>query len=324
MRFTLRGLVVGYLSALSADHAAAGAAALIDEYERYMPDNAQSQRIRLHLMHGDLHAATAARRRFELLSVRLGSMSDARLFDLHAQLTLYTLSDDSTGLRRTLLALREVASTRAGWQPRAILAEAQLLRCQGHVAEGLRTCEALLRELPALCLDYGQAAASHVELLNAAQRWSDAVSCGEAYLEGLQRAGAPEYRVELMLCQALSAQGDHTRAEALFEHAREQLEGRSVTGVLTGVTYEIGARLALQRGDVSLARARLVRCADRLWTGKHPALLARYHALSRQAEQAARVSWAPAALPVAPRAQLPLTGEATATTQVNPDRGDER
>jgi hypothetical protein len=296
MRFTLRGLVLGYLSALSADHASAGAETLIDAYARFTPDHAEGQRTRLCLMRGDLNAAANSRRRFELLSVRLGSMSDARLFDLAAQVTLYALCDDSTGLRRTLQVLQHVARTRSGWRPRSILAEAQLLRCQGNVPEGLRLIESLMAELPHACLDYGHAAATHLELLNAAQRWREAAGCGRAYVQQLERAQSPEYRVELALCQACAAVGEHEEAQKYFEHARAQLEAREVTGVLSGVTHEIGARIALRSGDQARARALLVRCEKEFRFGKHPALAARFHALQRDLALITRAGVLPAAI----------------------------
>jgi hypothetical protein len=315
LRHTLLGLVLGFLSALYADHAVVGADALIDEYERYMPDNAASQRTRLHLMRGDLTAAAAARRRFELLSTGLGSMNDARLFDLPAQLIVYSLCDDSAGLRRTQLALQEVASARSGWQARAKLARAQLLRCQGHVRDGLAEIEQLMAAIADDSSELALATATHLELLNAAERWDDAIRCGQAYLERLRALYVPEYRLELALAQAYAATGAHERAETYLQGALDTLEQRNVTGVLRGVAYEIAARIALARGEEQLAMKRLARCDAHFRVGKHPALTARYKALRRAASHAARAASGPGSDEMVSQSSLASsTDERTQTT----------
>jgi hypothetical protein len=68
--------------------------------------------------------------------------------------------------------------------------------------------------------------------------------------------------LQLASCQDCAAIGEHDAAEHHFERALAQLESRNVTGVLIGVAYEIGARVALARADLPLIRLRLARCDE--------------------------------------------------------------
>jgi hypothetical protein len=156
------------------------------------------------------------------------------------------------------------------------------------VSEGLAEIEQLIAAIADDSGDLALAAATHLELLNAAGRWADAISCGRTYLQRLRAAQVPEYRVELELAQACAATADHVQAEAYLQSARGPLEQRNVTGVLRGVAYEIGARIALARGDEPLAMKRLTRCDAHFRIGKHPALTARYKALKRAVHRVAR------------------------------------
>ncbi|MEY4577893.1 MAG: hypothetical protein RL701_2596, partial [Pseudomonadota bacterium] len=282
----LSGVALAYLSGLHADYGVVDAERVIAAYERYMPDHAESHRARFHMARGDISAAAAARRRFETLSVRMGTMNDARITALPAQLSFYALCDDSIGLRDTHVALQEVSKTRPGWHARAELARAHLLRCQGRAAEGLTVIERSLAQQQPNSVDWSHAAAAHVQLLNAAQHWQAAADSGMYYREQARAACVPEFRIELGLARACVELGQHSAAESYYANASRQLEGRRATGVLMGVVYELGAYLALRRNDAASFETRLAACAQEFHHGRHPALTARYNALQRNAASA--------------------------------------
>jgi hypothetical protein len=285
--------VSGYLCALVAEHGVAAALPMIDELAREMPHIAESLRSRYYLAHGDLTAATKARRRFEVLSVRTSSESDSRATDLTVHLGLYALCNDIIGLRRTHQALEALSKTRPGWRARTRMAHAQLLRCRGSYQAGLEVIEQLLDTLGPAHPDWQPSAALHLELLLAVGKSAQARELGRAYMARARAAQLPDYRIALALAQASAEQREHEAAEQYFGDALTQLEQRNASGVLVGCCYEIGARLALARGDRMLFQQRSERCARHFALGRHPGLTARYNALRRDATDIVRRTNAP-------------------------------
>jgi len=282
----LSGVVLAHLSALHADHGARDFHGWSEKHARFVPDHAESLYIRWHLAQGDIDTAAAARRRYEVLSVRMGSMSDALIMGLPNQLTFYALCDDSIGLRRTHAALQEVAKTRPGWQTRVELAHAHLLRCRGLASQALPRLAELMKNLDPCSIETSHAAATHLELLNAAQQWDAAAGLGRDYLSQARAGQQCEFRIALAMATACVELGRHAQAEELYAHAREQLEARDITGVLSGLAHQIGATIALARGDAGGFSERLETCGGHYRSGKHPALIARYNALRRSSLKA--------------------------------------
>jgi hypothetical protein len=280
-RMLLDRVVSGYVCELNADFGTNTALALIDEYAVQMPDLAASHRTRYCLAQGNLSAAAEARRRFEVLSVRTGALANARIIELPAHLTVYTLCGDVIGLRRTHRMLQEVARTRPGWQTRVDFAQAQLLRWRGELDAGLSRLEALLGQTPPPHPDWQLAAASKLGMMIVAKRSKEAVGLGSDYLARARDANLPDYLLRCMLAQACLDIEDGAQAEQHFGRAVEQLEQRGAQGVLPGCAYEVGARIAGARGDADLFQTRADICGMHFRLGKHPALTARYNALRR-------------------------------------------
>ena len=282
-RAALEGIVLGYLCGLEADHATATAPGLIDEYARHRPNSAESQRARYYLALGDLAAEKIARRRFEVLSVEAGALSDARVIELPRRLQLYALSDDVMGLRQTNLAIREVVRSRPRWNVRATLAHAHLLRCRGGADEALSLIERALPEADREQGDFLELITTHVQLLGVLGRFVEMRQVGQAALDEARSRSRPTYALELQLALAHAQLGDHIAAQALFERAEAALVARGCAGITLGRCYEVGARIALAAGDAPAFMARYACCAERYRAGKIPALGERVTALRRSA-----------------------------------------
>jgi hypothetical protein len=285
-KLSLERVALGYLCALEVDHCTDAALQYVDEYAPVMPNLAESHRARYHLACANLPAEQAARRRFEVLSVQANSLSDARIIELPPRLLLYALTDDVMGLRRTLDAIREVAATRPRWEPRALLAQAHLLRCRGAFSEGLAVIECCLAKVDPEQGDWMPSVAAHLELLLALGRFAAVRELGEVYLLQARVQRVPYYAIQLLLAWAHAALGDGGAAEQLLEESQTALAARGCSGVVLGRSFEIGARIAVLRRDQAAFAERAERCAQLYRIEQHPSLAARYTALRRAASSA--------------------------------------
>jgi hypothetical protein len=293
-RMVLERVTLGYLCELNATFATEDAPRLIAEYAQLMPDIAASHGTRLCLAKGDLVGAAEARRRFEVMSVRTGGLANARIIELPVHLSVYALCGDIIGLRRTLRVLQDVAKKRPGFQARAELAQAQLLRWRGALSESLVLIESLLARLEPPHTDWQLAAVTQLDLLVAQNRSDEAVARGEDFLARAHANQLPTHLLAAAVAHACLAAGDHDRAEQHFTDAISQLEERGAQGVLPGCSYEIGARIALARGDAASFQERADACERHFRLGKHPALTARCNALRRGSRQGRHADMNPA------------------------------
>ncbi|HKP62560.1 MAG TPA: protein kinase [Polyangiales bacterium] len=279
----LTRVTAGSLCGLNAEHATADALRWIELCEPLMADAAESHRAHYYLAHGDLAAAEAARRRFEVLSAQAGSLADMRLLGLPSYLEVYALSDDLMGLRRTQHALQQATLARPRWRCRAELARAHVLHRQGASDRALATIERSLQRIASEGTEWEPSAAMQLELLNAAERHADSLQLGEAYLARAGAESIPDARLRLALARSHAELGHAEAAEAQLATAREALERRGAGGVVMIQLHEIGARLALCRRDRARFNERLGAWARALQTGTFPGLFARHSALLRDA-----------------------------------------
>jgi tetratricopeptide (TPR) repeat protein len=284
-RFTLENVLLGYLCAYECEHATEAALNFADAYAPAMPNLAESHRSRYYLSFGDLSAASAARRRFELLSVQANGLLEARLTQLPSHLTLYALSDDILGLERTVAAIEKVVQTRPGWRARLLLGRGHLLRSRGEIDAALRLIESALDEVSHVDPAWPQLAALQLDLLNRAHRPSDVIRRGPGCLEHAAKHDFPTALLELALAEAHAEEGEHDDAERHFNVARVALASRGARGLPLGHCYEVGARIALKRGARDTFSERMKACAMLYRCGHNPALSARYDALVRDASR---------------------------------------
>jgi serine/threonine-protein kinase len=274
---------LGYLGAIKAEHGCADAPSHLDEYAQLNPHNAESLRARYYLAIGHPQLAAAARKNCELLSIQSNSMPETRKTELAAYLAIYALSDDLLRLRQIHDAIQDVAKTRPGWTFRASLARAHMLRCRGKHDEGLGLIREPLRLLARDHSDFVGGAAAHVELLNGARHFDEAVRTGEQYLTEAKEHAAPLFRIELALARAHGELGHAERADVHWVSALNALETRGAAGILIGRAHEVGARLAICRRDSIRFAERSKACATYYAVHQNPPLAAVYARLLRDA-----------------------------------------
>jgi hypothetical protein len=291
----LRVSTLGYLCALETEHATPKTLLHLDQYAQYMPHNAQSMRARYYLACGDVASSIAARKESELLSLQSNSLPETRNTETASYLGMYSLSDDLLGLRRVCAELTELAATRQGWRFRLTLAQCQILRCQNRCEEALSIAEASLSRVPTLHIDFVAAAATHLELLLATERFEAARHAALQYLERAREGGAPSFRIELALAQACAELGSHSAAHAYYASAMRALESRQVHGLLLGRAIEMGARIALRQGDAKTFRERADLAVHAYALKQNPSLAPRFATLMRDAARAGLIIVAEAA-----------------------------
>jgi hypothetical protein len=288
-RIALRVSTLGYLCALETEHASPTTLLHLDQYAQYMPHNAQSMRARYYLAGGDLARSVAARKECELLSLQSNSLPETRNTETTSYLGMYSLSDDLLGLRRVCAELTEVAAARSGWRFRLTIAQCQILRCQDRCEDALSIAEEALAQVPTLHIDFVAAAATHLELLSATDRFEAARHAALQYLERAREGGAPSFRIELALALACAELGDHAAADSYYAGAMRALESRQVHGLLLGRALEMGARVALRRGDSKQFAERAEQAAHAYALKQNPSLAPRFAKLMRDAARAGLV-----------------------------------
>jgi len=288
-RIALRVASLGYLCTLETEHASPKALLHLDQYAQYMPHNAQSMRARYYLACGDLAHSVAARKECELLSLQSNSLPETRNTETTSYLGMYCLSDDLLSLRHVCAELTEVAAARPGWRFRLTIAQCQILRCQNRCEDALAIAEASLARVPTLHIDFVAAAATHLELLIATERLEAARHAALQYLQRAREGGAPSFRIELALAQTCAELGDHAAADSYYTSAMRGLESRQVHGLLLGRALEVGARVALRRGDAKMFTERAELAAHEYALKQTPSLAPRFAKLMRDAARAGLV-----------------------------------
>jgi hypothetical protein len=286
----LRVSTLGYLCALETEHASPKTLQHLDQYAQFMPHNAQSLRARYHLARGDLLSSAAARKESELLSLQSNSMLETRNTETTSYLGLYALSDDLLGLRRVEAELTEVAAARPGWRFRQTIAKCQILRCQNRHEDALSIAEESLTRVPTLHVDFVSAAATHLELLLATERFEAVRHSAREYLERARQGGAPTFRIELALAQACAELDDHDTAANHYTSAMRMLERREVHGLSLGRALETGARIALRRGEAATFTQRAELAAEEYALKQNPSLAPRFAKLMSDAARAGLIS----------------------------------
>lgn len=285
-RYTFELVSLSGVCLQECQHAAEGALASCDALSRLQPDQAENYRSLYHLASGDLEAAEAARKRCELLALRSGATDDTRPQRHTALMEVYTVSEDLIGLKRLVDELDEVIKVRPGWHFKRRRAQLQALYCQGQVNEALQGVLDTLQELPVPHNEWAGLAELHVHLLTEAQRPGDACEVGAAYLARARDLNVPTTKLELAVALALAASGQEVAAERAWTSALAALSERGVGGILVGYAYEVGATVALCRGDPEAFAMNARRCGEYYLPGRYPALAAKHERLLGKARAA--------------------------------------
>ena len=122
-------------------------------------------------------------------------------------------------------------------------------------------------------------ATAHLDLLNLLRRHADAAALGDRYAAMAERAGSPGHRIALARARAHAELGRSELAEGYLAAARQELQGRGAGGVVAAEVDEVGARVALLRGDRPVFTQRLHAWGECVQRAKNPQLAARYNAL---------------------------------------------
>jgi hypothetical protein len=183
-------------------------------------------------------------------------------------------------------ARRSRARARPGWRCRAELARSHILRCQGQNEVALVVLELALQDIGPEHMDFVAAAAAHLDLLNLAHRFPDALRIGRTYLEQVRSHRAPTFRVELALARTRAELQHFDEAEQSFESVGKAMQSRNIAGILLGRLYEIGARIALLRRNAQLFGERCELCAHHYAIAQNSSLALRYAGLLRDASRA--------------------------------------
>jgi hypothetical protein len=156
-------------------------------------------------------------------------------------------------LQRTADEIRRAGEDFPGWQPVLAYALAEFQRVRGDLSRAQSELETALLELPAGSHQiWVNLAATHVRVLDAAGRGSEAVAVGRSYLLQAQAVelGFTTNYILMALAVAEARQG----LPASTDHAMqvvEQLERIGSTGLNVALAYEARARVALAQNNRS-------------------------------------------------------------------------
>ncbi len=284
-RAILTGLAAGYLCSLKAEYGATNFTEYIEQFTQKTPTLGRAFRARHLFATGDISAAEAAYRRFEVLSVQTGEPRESRNNELRTLLKIYILADDLMRLKRTIKKMQPLVKTRPGWQFQLALAKAHYLRCCGRIAPALALIEESLSNVPQNHADWAPLAATHITLLSLAGNHREALKRGSDYLERAKHMRVPTVFITLALAQCACESDDFTAAQQYYESALSALEQRGMGGVYLGYCYEVGARIAMYKGDGQTFHRHANQCAELYRVDINPVLTAKFDALLREAEK---------------------------------------
>ncbi|MBN1654410.1 MAG: protein kinase [Deltaproteobacteria bacterium] len=281
---SLKWSALGFLCAHESEYAAASAPAYIDECQSHLPTLAQSCRVRyLHAL-GDAAATKEALRNFEIMSVQAGAQDETRNSLLAAQIRAFILSDDLMGLKQSLHKLEKIVETRPGWKYRLALTNANYLRCCGKLQPALAVIEESLADMSETHPDWALSAATRVILLTLLGRYESARDLGFDYLERSKQLNVPSVHIDLALALCLSRLEQYPSAQKCFESALVELGQRGVGGVLLGYCHEVGARVAIRKGDLQAFVDHCAKCRELYKIETNSVLALKYSGLMREAE----------------------------------------
>jgi hypothetical protein len=250
--------------------------------------NAARVRMVYELMHGDVEAAQARRRRAELLSMQDGEVSVLPGTTARIELLAFVLADNLIGVKRTLERIAPLATAYPGWRMTFAIGRAHYRRLQGDLRGALDIIAPTLRTATiGRDMDWAWAAATHLAIVTAAGSHSEAAALALEYSE-LNRSTEYVYvhpTLAIAICEALARDGGCERARTVIERMIETYRGFGAQGLPLGMCYEMAARISIFMDDAEgfMHHARL--CAHEYRVGRNSTLQAKFGRLLQEAEE---------------------------------------
>jgi hypothetical protein len=290
--FHAEQLRLGALYGLGLYYAALGSprsAQWLVELQQNAGFRANAARVRMvyELMHGDIEAASARRRRAELLSMQDGTTQVLPGSTTRIELLAFALADNVLGVKRTLERVAPMAALYPGWCTTLCIGRAQYRRLQGDLRGAL---EALAPALPDVAIgrhmDWGWSMATQLTVLTGLGARAEAAALAFECLEQLQRTEYTYVHPSLPapLCEALARGGDCDRASGLIERIIETYTEVGAAGLPLGLCHEAAARVAMLMGDIERFTHHARLCANEYRAGRNSTLQARFGRLLQEAD----------------------------------------
>jgi len=284
-RLALEGIVLGTRSFFEVEFATPEALDAIREFEEVMPVLARSLLSSYYASMGDKSMAELKHQQFELSAVQTDRGREVYEFELVNGISINALSNDLLGLKRMLSAIDELLAIRPLWKYRKALVEAHYLRCRGQIDQAIAAIEKSLLSLDHSHCDWSRSAALYVELLTFDGRYEQACELTRTYLERAIDLRVPTLSFELTLAISLSKLGSTREAQQHFESAMSMVYQRQIQGIHLARCYEVGARLAIDRGDGLAFNHYAGLWSTQYRRSSNPALIAQFDALVREADE---------------------------------------
>jgi hypothetical protein len=279
---------LGVFDASNGTAAALDHAAVLEQQPGYRV-NAWRLRMVYHATLGDLDEARRCERRAQLLLLQDGARPYPAT-DLHAEAAARFLSDDLDGLKQMLDHLQNAVERFPARAASRALAHCQYLRVKGDPSSALeRLVPLLATHTPETSVRFSWFGATHLMLLNALGRHTEAAAIGRDYMKRSRRRGlelSDCAAIARPLAEALAKSGDGREAAELSEALIAHFEGIGASGLLLGSCYEARARVAIAGRDARGFEHWLARCRTEYERARNPALGRKLGRLQREAQLA--------------------------------------
>jgi tetratricopeptide (TPR) repeat protein len=238
---------------------------------------------------GNLSLFEHYRARVELSAVQYGSAWQAEIWGAGAGVGLYLRTHDGASMKQTLEQLRRLAQTIPSQKRIAGRCYGAYLLLRRRYQEAASALESVLAEEPLALVGWARSHGVLAKALNAQGEHAKARELCERALSTIAPKDL-EFRAANLMLQiehvlSLSALGERERAEKMLDEMIEQATGEA--GPLSlGALHEARARIAIQVGDASAARAHQA-YMERAYRGTQiPTLVARCETFAREIARA--------------------------------------
>ena len=287
-RFALEYVALSAMCAVECRYAGPKSLEYCDLIMRFEPHIAEGYRAVYHAANGDLERAKQARRRVEAIALRAGSTRDSRQEMMDVATEVHVMADDLIELKRVAEELEDEMRTTPGLVFKRDRVRGHVLRLCGRLDEAQAMIESSLQLLPVQHVEWVPMVEALLRVLNARGASDLALRRGLNYRARAHRFHMPTVGLDLALADTLAAVDAHDAALDRWQTAVEAMQNHDVGGLHLGYAYEVGARIALLRGDPEAFEQSVVACGQYYLPGRHPALVAKHERLRADARQRER------------------------------------
>jgi serine/threonine protein kinase len=262
-----------------------------DQIERDPLHQATAWRIRTinYLLQGDEAKAAQCRELLERVKIQNHLFQFFEGAQIFTEYVAYLQMEDLSGLNRTMGAIERMAENIENWSPILDHARGEVYRLSGDISSALRHCERVIAAISSgRHIIWACAADSHLRILLAFKRFSEAQSAGRRYLQIARDQNGEYYsnNITAPLAMAEAELGHFQEAVTIADRMIRYWIALGSTGVNLGLACETRARVAIRQRDGEGFRRYALRCAEQYLPGKAPALAAKYTALMEAGRQA--------------------------------------